>query len=414
MYCKAGYRKRVSNMTEEYLKEKVISYQRTYIEVDLDVIVENMRNLKKHVAADTALVGVIKTDGYGHGSIPIARVLEDCDFMYGFATATVEEAHVLRMAGIKKPILILGYVFPYCYEMLVEEELRPTIFRQDTLPQLAEAARKVGKKAKVHVKVDTGMSRIGISPDEEGLDFIRQLPEYKELEVEGILTHFAKADEADKAPTYEQLKLFEHFVKRAEEQLGTTIPVKHCSNSAGIIEFPEANMNVVRAGISLYGLRPSDEVSEAKVELHPALSWYSTIVYCKTIHKGQSVSYGGHFTAEKDTRVATIPVGYGDGYPRSLSDKGYVLIRGKKAPILGRVCMDQFMVDVTDIPETCEGDRVTLLGKDGDMQISAELLGDLSGRFNYELVCDIGKRVPRVYKRSGKVESVKDYNNDCE
>lgn len=334
--------------------------------------------------------------------------------MYGFATATVEEAHALRMAGIKKPILILGYAFPYCYEMLVEEEIRPTIFRYDTVAKLVEAARKVGKTIKVHIKVDTGMSRIGISPDEEGLQFVRQLMAHEEIEIEGILTHFAKADEADKTATYEQLEQFQRFIKMIEEQLGLRIPVKHCSNSAGIIEFPEANMDVVRAGISLYGLRPSDEVSESKVLLRPALSWYSTIVYCKTIHKGQSVSYGGHFTADKDTKVATVPVGYGDGYPRSLSDKGYVLIHGQKAPILGRVCMDQFMVDVTEIPKAQEGDRVTLLGRDGDACISAELLGDISGRFNYELICDIGKRVPRVYLKSGRVISVKDYNNDCE
>lgn len=401
-------------MSEEYLKEKIESYQRTYVEVDLDAIVDNMCSLKQNVADHTRLVGVIKTDGYGHGSVPIAHTLEPLDYMYGFATATVEEAHALRMAGIKKPILILGYAFPYCYEMLVEEEIRPTIFRYDTVAKLVEAARKVGKTIKVHIKVDTGMSRIGISPDEEGLQFVRQLMAHEEIEIEGILTHFAKADEADKTATYEQLEQFQRFIKMIEEQLGLRIPVKHCSNSAGIIEFPEANMDVVRAGISLYGLRPSDEVSESKVLLRPALSWYSTIVYCKTIHKGQSVSYGGHFTADKDTKVATVPVGYGDGYPRSLSDKGYVLIHGQKAPILGRVCMDQFMVDVTEIPKAQEGDRVTLLGRDGDACISAELLGDISGRFNYELICDIGKRVPRVYLKSGRVISVKDYNNDCE
>lgn len=401
-------------MIDAYLKEKVASYQRTYVEVDLDAIVENMCNLKKHVAEHTKLVGVIKTDGYGHGSVPIARALEALDFMYGFATATVEEAHALRLAGIQKPLLILGYAFPYCYEMLVEEEIRPTIFREDTISKLVEAARKIGKKAKVHVKVDTGMSRIGISPDEEGLQFIKKLTAYPEIEIEGILTHFAKADEADKTNAYEQLALFQDFCKRVEAELGLQIPLKHCSNSAGIIELPEANMDLVRAGISLYGLRPSDEVSESKVLRSPALSWYSTVVYCKTIHKGQSVSYGGTFTAEKDTRVATIPVGYGDGYPRSLSGKGYVLISGKRAPILGKVCMDQFMVDVTDIPEAQEGDRVTLIGKDGAEQISAEALGDLSGRFNYELICDIGKRVPRVYLKEGKIASVKDYNNDCE
>ncbi len=407
-------RERVSKMTDECLKDKVASYQRTYVEVDLDAIVDNMCHMKQNIKADTKMVGVIKTDGYGHGCIPIAHCLEPLDFMYGFAVATTEEAHVLRLAGVKKPILVLGYSFPDSYEMMACEEIRPAVFRDDSISALAEAARKVGKQIKVHIKVDTGMGRIGITPDEHGLNFVKKLLDCKELEIEGIFTHFAKADEEDKSAAYEQLTCFVDFIKMIEERLGLHIPVKHCSNSAGIIELPEANMDVVRAGISLYGLRPSQEVSEEKVLLRPALSWYSTIVFCKTIHKGQSVSYGGQFTATKDTRVATIPVGYGDGYPRSLSGKGYVLVHGKKAPILGRVCMDQFMVDVTDIPEAHEGDRVVLLGKDGIEHISAELLGDISGRFNYELVCDIGKRVPRVYLKDDKVVSVKDYNNDCE
>ncbi len=397
---------------DEYLRNKVATYQRVWVEVDLDAIVENMCNMKQNIAEETQMVGVIKTDGYGHGSIPIAQVLEPLDFMFGFAVATAEEAHILRKSGIKKPIIILGYTFPYSYEMLAEEEVRITVFRKDTIKELADAAKKIGKSIKVHVKVDTGMGRIGVTPDEKGLQFVEELMQYQELEIEGIYTHFAKADEADKAATYEQLKVFKEFVMAIEEKLGLHIPVQHCSNSAGIVEFPEANMNVVRAGISLYGLYPSDEVSRDIISFTPALSWYSKIVYVKTIHKGQSVSYGGLFTAEKETKVATIPVGYGDGYPRSLTGKGYVLIKGKKAPILGRVCMDQFMVDVTDIPEAAEEDRVTLLGWDGEEHISAELLGDLSGRFNYELICDIGKRVPRVYLKEGKVVAVKDYDED--
>ncbi|MBE5883159.1 MAG: alanine racemase [Lachnospiraceae bacterium] len=401
-------------MAEECLKERIAGYQRTYVEVDLDAIIENMCNLKRKVSEHTQMIGVIKTDGYGHGCVPIAHSLEPLDFMYGFAVATAEEAHILRLAGVKKPIMMLGYAFPDSYEMLVREEIRPALFRGDTLEELVEAARRVGKPVKVHVKVDTGMGRIGITPDEEGLAFVKKLMEYQEIEIEGIFTHFARADEMDKTTAYKQLNCFQNFITMLEERLGLQIPVKHCSNSAGIIELPEANMDVVRAGISLYGLRPSEEVSEASVSLRPALSWYSTIVYCKTIHKGQSVSYGGCFTAEKDTRVATIPVGYGDGYPRALSGKGYVLIHGRKAPILGRVCMDQFMVDVTEIPGAQEGDRVTLIGTDEAERISAELLGAISGRFNYELVCDISKRVPRVYVQSGEVVSAKDYHNDCE
>lgn len=395
-------------MTRE-LQEKLESYQRVWAEVDLDAIWENMVHMKENIAENTKILAVIKTDGYGHGGVPIAKMLEQLDFMFGYAAATYEEAHVLREAGVKKPILILGYTFPYCYEELIREKIRPAVYRRDTVEELATAAAKVGKKAKVHIKVDTGMGRIGITPDEEGLEFVRFLMEHPELEVEGIFTHFAKSDETDKTSANHQLELFQNFIDKIQTELGLTIPVKHCSNSAAILEMPQANMDMVRAGITTYGLYPSEEVSKDIVPLRAAMSLYSHIVYCKTIHAGQSVSYGGLFTATKDTRVATIPVGYGDGYPRSLSGKGYVLIHGKKAPILGRVCMDQFMVDISEIPEAMEGDKVTLLGMDGTERITAEELGELSGRFNYEFVCDLGKRIPRVYIQHGEITEVRDY-----
>lgn len=395
-------------MTRE-LQEKLESYQRVWAEVDLDAIWENMVHMKENIAENTKILAVIKTDGYGHGGVPIAKMLEQLDFMFGYAAATYEEAHVLREAGVKKPILILGYTFPYCYEELIREEIRPAVYRRDTVEELATAAAKVGKKAKVHIKVDTGMGRIGITPDEEGLEFVRFLIEHPELEVEGIFTHFAKSDETDKTSANHQLELFQNFIKKIQTELGITIPAKHCSNSAAILEMPQANMDMVRAGITTYGLYPSEEVSKDIVPLRAAMSLYSHIVYCKTIHAGQSVSYGGLFTATKDTRVATIPVGYGDGYPRSLSGRGYVLIHGKKAPILGRVCMDQFMVDISEIPEAMEGDKVTLLGMDGTERITAEELGELSGRFNYEFVCDLGKRIPRVYIQHGEITEVRDY-----
>ena len=395
-------------MTRE-LQEKLESYQRVWAEVDLDAIWENMVHMKENIAENTKILAVIKTDGYGHGGVPIAKMLEQLDFMFGYAAATYEEAHVLREAGVKKPILILGYTFPYCYEELIREEIRPAVYRRDTVEELAVAAAKVGQKAKVHIKVDTGMGRIGITPDEEGLEFVRFLMGHPELEVEGIFTHFAKSDEADKTSANHQLELFQNFIDRIQTELGLTIPVKHCANSAAILEMPQANMDMVRAGITTYGLYPSEEVSKDIVPLRAAMSLYSHIVYCKTIHAGQSVSYGGLFTAQKDTRVATIPVGYGDGYPRSLSGKGYVLIRGKKAPILGRVCMDQFMVDISEIPGVMEGDKVTLLGVDGTERITAEELGELSGRFNYEFVCDLGKRIPRVYRQHGEITEVRDY-----
>ena len=368
-----------------------------------DAIVFNMRSMKQNIAPGTKMIGVIKTDGYGHGSVPIAESLEPLDFLFGFAVATPEEAHRLRQAGIKKPILILGYTFPYCYEQLAEEELRPAVFRKDTIPLLQKAAERVGKPVRVHVKVDTGMNRIGIAPDEEGLRFMEALVERDGIIIEGMFTHFARADESDKTHALEQLESFQAFTRMTEQRLGMEIPIKHCSNSAGILELPQANMDAVRAGITLYGLYPSDEVGRETVPLKPAMSLYSHLVCVKTLPKGQSVSYGGTFTADEDMRIATIPVGYGDGYPRSLSGKGYVLIHGKKAPVLGRVCMDQFMVDVSHIPEAVEGDRAVLLGSEGEERIPAELLGEISGRFHYELVCDIGKRIPRIYRKQGEL-----------
>lgn len=391
------------------MEERLAACQRIRAEVDLGAIHRNVESMKANMDADTKIIAVIKADGYGHGSVEIARELEMEECVWGFAVATAEEAFALRHAGIRKGILVLGYTFPYAYEELVQEDIRPAVFREDMLAQMAEAAAKRGKRLKIHIKVDTGMGRIGITPDERGIGFLRKVLAYPQLEPEGIFTHFARADEADKSSAREQLERFWSFIHSAGEQLGMEFPIRHCSNSAGIIELPEANMDAVRAGITLYGLYPSKEVSLTRIPLEPALSLYSSIVYIKTIHKGQSVSYGGTFTAPGDTRVATIPAGYGDGYPRSLSGKGYVLLHGKKAPILGRVCMDQFMVDVTHIPQAQEGDKVTLIGRDGAEQISAETLGGLSGRFNYELVCDLGKRIPRVYYKDGKIISCSDY-----
>lgn len=378
-------------------------FQRGYVEVNLDYIVENLQNMKAHIAPQTQILAVIKTDGYGHGGIPIAKCVEQLDYLFGFAVATAEEAFELREAGITKPILVLSYTFPYAYPRLVEEDIRVTVFRKDTLEALSQAAEDAGKKAKVHIKVDTGMGRIGIMPDETGAAFVKKALTTQGIEIEGIYTHFACADELDKTSARRQIQKYCSFVEAVEQENACKIPIHHCSNSAGILELPEANMDLVRAGITLYGLMPSDEVSPKQVVLQPALSLHSHIVYIKTIHEGQTVSYGSRFVAKKDTRVATIPLGYGDGYPRSLSSKGYVLIRGEKAPILGRVCMDQFMVDVTDIPQAQEGDLVTLIGKNGEKSITADFLGELSGRFNYELVCDLNQRLPRVYIKNSKV-----------
>lgn len=378
-------------------------FQRGYIEVSLDNILNNMDQMKKHIADNTKILAVVKTDGYGHGSVPIARAIEGLDYLFGYAVATAEEALELREAGIEKPILILSYSFPYAYPMFVEEEIRVTVFRYDMLKELGEIACSQGKEAIVHIKVDTGMGRIGITPDEAGISFIKEAINTPGIKLEGIFTHFACADMEDLSSAREQVKIFKEFVGKAEQETGYQIPIHHCSNSAGIVQLSEANMDLVRAGITMYGLMPSDEVRIDVISLKPALSLHSHIAYIKEMTPGQTISYGSTYVVEKPMKVATIPLGYGDGYPRSLSGKGYVLIRGQKAHILGRICMDQFMVDVSDISDVKEGDKVTLIGRNGADQISADVLGEMSGRFNYELVCDLNQRLPRVYVLNGEL-----------
>ncbi|MBQ7841754.1 MAG: alanine racemase [Lachnospiraceae bacterium] len=383
-------------------------FNRVWAEIDLDVFRENLYAIRHNICPKTSIIGVIKTDGYGHGATELAREMEEMDFVSGYAVATVEEALKLRKDGIKKPILILGYTFSGDYADMILKEIRATVFTEQMLQDISDTAMRLGKTMKVHIAVDTGMSRIGIRPDCEGIEFIRKALEMPGIEVEGIFTHFARADEADKSKAFEQLNCYRNFVALAEETLGIRIPVHHCSNSAGIVEIKEANMDAVRAGIILYGLWPSEEVKKDIVLLKPILSLHSKIAYVKELEAGREISYGGTFTTKAPMRVATVPVGYGDGFPRMLSNKGEVLICGKRAKILGRICMDQFMVDVTDILEAQTGTQVTLIGSQGEESITMEEIGERSQRFNYELACCLGKRVPRIYRKGGKVIGIKE------
>lgn len=381
------------------MREQII-YNRVYAKIDLDAIEHNIEAMHRLIKPDTQMLAVVKADGYGHGAIDIAHTIECLDYLFGFAVATAEEAFVLRRYGIKKPILILGYVFPEYYDKLVEWEIRPTVFTLEMAKQLQEEAEKQGRDLPIHIKIDTGMNRIGMGVNEESAKIIAQIASMEHIVVEGIYTHFAKADETNKKHAEIQLAKFRQMIQMAE-QAGGTIPYHHCSNSAAIIDLPQANMDLVRAGISLYGLWPSDQVQKERLDLHPALELKSHIVYIKGLDAGESISYGGTYTTSGHEMIATVPVGYGDGYPRSLTNKGYVLIHGKKAPIRGRICMDQFMVDVTNIPEARIGDTVTLIGTDGGQTVLLEELAGLSGRFPYEFACCLGKRIPRVYYKNG-------------
>lgn len=385
------------------------NYTRVYAPIDLDAVIFNMESMKRNIAPDCNIIGVVKTDGYGHGAVPVAKAMDP--YVSGYAVATVDEALILRRHGIEKPILILGVTHKSRYKELIEQNIRPAIFTVEQAKPLSEAAAEMGKTASIHLAVDTGMGRIGMSPDKAGAKQALEIASLPGIYIEGMFTHFARADEADKQSAQQQLEKYLYFAELLNKK-NLQIPLKHCSNSAGIIDLPQANMNLVRAGISIYGMYPSDEVDKQAVSLKPVMGLKSYITFVKTLEPGQPVSYGGTFVTEAPTKVATIPVGYGDGYPRNLSGKGYVLIHGQKAPILGRVCMDQFMVDVTGIPGVDVDTEVTLIGKDGQEQILVEDLSALCGRFHYELVCDIGKRVPRVYYWRGKVAGTKDYFDD--
>lgn len=381
-------------------------YYRVHANIDLDAVYDNVVNMKKLLKPGTKLMAIIKADGYGHGAVPVAEVLEDVADAYG--VAILEEGIELRRAGITKPILILGYTPEPLYEPMIENDIAATIFTREMGREVSDTAVKIGKTARVHIKLDTGMSRIGFQTDEESLADIKWIAGLPGIAVEGCFTHFARMDEADKTWANRQLKQYLDFVGRLEDE-GVVIPVRHVSNSAGIIDMPEANLDMVRDGISVYGLYPSEEVQKERVILQPAMELKAYVSFVKTLPAGVQISYGGTYTTMRDTRVATIPVGYADGYPRALSGRGHVLIHGRSAPILGRVCMDQFMVDVTDVPNVVQGDEVTLVGRDGDSFISTEEVADMSYSFNYEFVCDVGKRVPRVYYRNGRKVGTKDF-----
>ena len=377
-------------------------YNRVYAKIDLDAAAYNMEQMKKRIGGGARLIAVVKTDAYGHGAVPLAEVFEKLDYVWGYAVASLDEGMILRKHGIKKPILVLGCVFPDQYDDMVRNDIRAAVYMEEMALGMAEAAKKAGKKAYIHIKTDTGMGRIGFPVSEESADIIERISKLEDIKIEGMFTHFAKADETDKTYTYDQHRKF-MWMKEQMEKRGVEIPYYDCDNSAGIIDFPDMKHDLARAGISTYGMYPSEEVNQNAVDLKPVLSLVSHVIFVKTVEPGTSISYGGTFVAPEKMRVATIPVGYCDGYPRSLSNKGTVLIHGKRARILGRVCMDQFMVDVTDIPDVKFMDQAVLIGEDQGDRITVEELAGLSGRFNYEFVCCLGKRIPRVYTSGGKI-----------
>ncbi len=378
-----------------------MKYSNTYAKIDLDAILHNYRAIRQH--AGISVMAVVKADAYGHGAVPVARLLEnECDF---FGVSSVAEALELRNAGITLPILLLGHTPVDCYPEVVEHNLRVAMFDPEEAKQLSLEAQKQNKTAYIHFKVDTGMSRIGLQPDEAAADLCAEIARLPGLYAEGLFSHFATADELELEKTEQQAAKFAAFDEMLKARM-IDIPIRHLDNSAGALR-RVCQYEMVRAGIALYGVYPFTQIQLDMPVLHPAMSWYSKVSYIKTLEAGKEISYGGTYTTTGPTVVATIPAGYADGYRRSLSNRFYVLIRGKKAPILGRVCMDQFMVDVTENPDVQPGDEVVLMGRSGDKMISVERLSAMADSFPYEQLCDVSRRVSRVYIQDGKeIETV--------
>ena len=373
-----------------------MNFDSTRVKIDLDAISDNIDAIR--AKAGVPVMAVVKADAYGHGAVQIARHLQEkCAF---FCVSSIFEAIELRQAGLTIPILILGYTPADAFPTAIRKEIRPTIYRWEDAQALSDAAQFLGLPARFHFAVDTGMSRIGFQVAEEEADVCARIAALPGLVAEGLFSHFATADCADLTRSRIQAEQFAAFDAMLRAR-GVEIPIRHLNNSAGLMNFATP-YEMVRSGIVTYGMYPSDEVDTNLLTLRPALQWLSRVTHVKTLPAGREISYGGTYVTKADTVVATIPVGYADGYRRNLSGKFHVLIRGRKAPILGRICMDQMMVDVTDIPGVTTGDRVTLVGTDGEETITMEEISAQADSFNYEFVCGISRRVPRQYVRGGK------------
>lgn len=379
-----------------------MDYQRVYAKIDLDAIAHNIALVKRKISPETKLMLVIKADAYGHGAVTVAREFEaEADY---FGVAEMNEALELRAAGIGKPILILGYTSPFLFRSALEHDITLTMFRYENIEALSRVAESLEKTAKIHFAVDTGMSRIGFGVSREDADLAAKAAALPFISVEGIFSHFAMADAVDKTSAEKQSELFEHFLSMLRER-GVAPPIRHLDNSAGILSF-ENNYDMVREGIILYGLYPSEEVSLQVGDFYdfrPAMEIITHISHIKMLEAHHGIGYGHTYITDKPLRVATVPIGYADGYPRALSNRGEVLIHGKRCRILGRVCMDQMMVDITDVPEACPEDPVVLIGRDGDEAITVYEVAEAAYSFHYEFVCGIARRIPRIYVRGGRI-----------
>lgn len=382
--------------------------QRTEAVINLSLLEENVKNIRNRLGKDVEIMAVLKGDGYGHGEKGLYPTLKKCG-VESYAVAVWEEGASLRNVGATEPILLLGDTCDGQLDRLVTYNLTPTIFSLSTAEKLNDIASRSGIVQPINIKIDTGMSRIGFPADDSSVSIIKRVSEMKNLEITGAFTHFSRADEPDGKSATAQLKLYLDMISKLEQE-GIKIPQKHIANSPAILLRPETQLDAVRAGDILYGLSPLDD-NDAwyKENLRQILSWYTYVAMVKDVPAGTEVGYGGTFVTTRKTKIATIPIGFADGYSRDLSNKGKVMINGKDAPIIGRVCMDQFMVDITDIPDVAAENEVTLVGCDGELVLTMEEVSEMAHSFNYELPCRISRRVPRVYTHNGEVVKTVNY-----
>lgn len=377
-----------------------------WAEINLDNLAHNIKEIKR-VTKAKEIIGVVKADAYGHGALDIAPTLLD-NGVTRLAVAVLNEAVELRRGGIQCPIMILGYTPPNLLDLLIKYDIEQTVYSYDLAKEISDKAIEGSKIAKIHIAFDSGMGRIGFLPREEDISEIERISKLPNIKIEGIYSHFSTADEKDKNYTYEQLKKFNWFYNILQER-GIQINIRHIANSAAIIDMPETHFEAVRPGVILYGYYPSEEVDKTKVYLKPVMSLKTNIVHLKKVPIGEYISYGRKFKTERESTIGTLPVGYADGYTRSLGEEAKVIINGKLVPVVGRICMDQCMVDLTNVPDVNLGDEVILMGEDSESKMTADELASILGTINYEVLCMISRRVPRVYVKDKKVIKIRSY-----
>ncbi|EJP6472104.1 alanine racemase [Clostridium botulinum] len=377
-----------------------------WAEIDLDNLQYNVEQVKD-ICKNKDIIGVIKANAYGHGAMEIAPTLLE-NGVTRLAVAVLSEAIELRMSGVKKPIMILGYTPGSLGDMLLDNDIEQSVYSYNDALELSRVAVLKRKILKIHIVIDTGMGRIGFLPTKESVEDVYKISKLPNIKIEGIFSHFSSADELNKDYTLYQMNKYNEFINELENK-NLSIPIKHIANSAAIIDLENTHLDAVRAGIIMYGYYPSNDVLKDNIKLKPVMSLKTSIVHIKKVPPGEYISYGRTFKTEKESIIATLPIGYADGYNRLLSNKGKVIVNGKLASIVGRVCMDQCMIDVTSIEGLKVGDLVTIMGEENGVSYTAEDIASEIGTISYEVICNVNKRVPRVYKKDGKIINVVNY-----